>query len=456
MAGSEKKKRVLRVASFIAVAAAIAVTGFTIGSSEGVADPGPILRGDRHQAGDPLPGLSPELNELFDEGRALFEHEFTPSEGLGPIYNERACQTCHGGLGTTPGGPDPNGLDSEFNVTHFAKDVEGLFFQQWDRGGPLLEKRTIQDLVPDCAMPPDTIPEDSNVLSIRHTPAVWGFGLIDAIPDSEILERQDLGVDGIRGTPNYGRELRAVAKEPHMLSPNVEIRGPVRVGRFGWKAQTPTLLQFSMEPLNTELGVSGPFFPQEQTAEGPRFADELPPECDVADHPVNDPDGSIGTSIYHFQALVAPPPRKPLRGGALVGRYLFNRIGCDNCHTPKMRTGPEYWLRLDAETSVRVPQLENRDVHLYSDLLTHDMGDALADDQGATVGRVMGNADGRRWRTTPLWGLRFKEAYLHDGRTDDLREAVLLHGGEADIVRERFERLPRKVQDMMLEFLMSI
>ncbi len=193
--------------------------------------------------------------------------------------------------------------------------------------------------------------------------------------------------------------------------------------------------------MGIENGISTPFFPQEFTPSGLRLGSDLPAGCDVADAIPNDENEDIALSLYHFQALSAPPPRLPQVGYlARRGEELFDEIGCANCHTQTMQTGPRYWMRT-AEGSVRVRELENQEVHLYSDLLTHDMGDALADDGGATVGRVMGRADGRRWRTTPLWGLRFKSAYLHDGRTNRVHDAVMAHGGEGEIVRGRYEDL---------------
>lgn len=448
MSEQRKSSALLRAVGLTLVASVVGAG--TLGVD---ADGGWEHRGDRHAPGDPLPGLSPELLSLFEDGRDLFEHEFTVAEGLGPVYNERACQTCHGGLGAPVGGPDPNGVGSEFDVIHFGYDNVGMFDPMRELGGPVRQFRDISDVVPGCPIRGETVPDSATIESRRHTPPVWGFGLIDAIPDAAILANENVGVDGIHGIANWHREMQALAEGPTAADPQLHVRGQVRVGRFGWKSQTATLHQFSAEPFGIELGVSTAFFPQEFTPEGLRFGDELPAECQVADDVPNDPHGTEALALYHFQALVAPPPRRPLRGRMVHrGREIFEEIGCATCHTPTLRTGPEYHLVTETG-SVRVPQLENREVHLYSDLLTHDMGDALADDGGATIGRVMGRADGRRWRTTPLWGLRFKKAFLHDGRTASVREAVLAHGGEAQIVRDRFAALHRRDQQALLMFL---
>lgn len=451
-----KFTKFVRFASIPLLALGVAVALSTPDVSDPVeADGGARHRGDRHAAGDALPGLSSDLQDLFDEGRDAFFHEYTAAEGLGPIYNERACQTCHGGLSGAAGGPDPNGVGSEFDVTHFGYDNQGYYDPLRDLGGPIIQHRDISDVAPGCTLTGETVPAQANVISRRHTPAVWGFGLIDAIPDQEILRNQAIGRDGVNGVANWGREMQARAAGPTAADPQLHVRGQVRVGRFGWKSQTATIAQFTAEPFNLELGITNPFFPQEFTASGLRFGHELPAGCDVADSIPNDDDEEDSLALYHFQALVAPPPRLPIRGQARAGEVLFERIGCANCHTPTLRTAPVYRLRTDSGF-VRVPQLENQDVHLYSDLLTHDMGDLLADDGGTTIGRVMGRADGRRWRTTPLWGLRFKNALLHDGRTASVEEAILAHGGEAQNARDRFASLPASRQRHLLTFLQRL
>ncbi|MBZ0119834.1 MAG: hypothetical protein K8H88_22790 [Sandaracinaceae bacterium] len=414
-------------------------------------------RRDPPPPGGPLPGLTAEQLALFEAGREVFLHEFTAEEGLGPIYNERACQTCHGGLDGLAGGPDATGVGSIFNVTHFGLDQFGLYNALRPLGGPVIQHRAIRDTThPDCPIAGETLPPFATVVSIRHTPAVWGFGLVDAIPDRNILRNQSLNRDGIHGFANWGREMQGRAMAGTITDPQFAIYGSARVGRFGWKAQTGTLEQFSADPFNIELGVTNQFFPQEFTPTGLRLGPDLPPECQVANHPVNDFDQTQSFALYHFQALLAPP--EPLRATweSRRGEAQFHRIGCDNCHVPRTRTNREYWMDVDGERAIRVQALENQWVNAYSDFLVHDMGDALADNGGTTVGRVMGRANGRQWRTTPLWGLRFKSALLHDGRTADVREAILAHGGEAQNTRDRFAALSASEQAWVVAFLQRL
>ena len=409
-----------------------------------------------YPVGSALPGLSPQLVQLFTTGQAVFNKNFTAAEGLGPIYNEVSCVTCHGA--GAPGGGDPLGPGAtQFNVTHFAFDNLGYLDAIRDLGGLVIQKKSIRDTsTPSCTFAGEQVPSVANVVSTRNTPPVFGFGLLDAIPDSEILKRQTMNIDGVNGFANWGFELQAVDAEPVPGIP-LPVYGPMRVGRFGWKSQTATLFQFSAEPFNIELGVTSPFFPQEFTPQGTRFAAQLPATCNVADHAVNDFDNSMSVSLYHFQALLAPPPTLPKNDAAKEGEKTFRRIGCENCHAAELRTGESYNLLLANGSTVRVRQLENRVVNAYSDLLVHDMGANLADDpSGATIGRIMGRADGRHWRTTPLWGIRFKKALLHDGRTADIATAILEHGGEATNARNRFAALSAAEKSQLVAFLNTL
>jgi CxxC motif-containing protein (DUF1111 family) len=404
--------------------------------------------------GAPLPGLDPSLVQLFEDGKKSFTHSFTPAEGLGPVFNAASCVTCHAAGGT--GGGDPVGVGSPFNVTRFAYINDGVFDPIRDLGGQVLAIKSIKDNgVPDCTISGETLPPIANAISIRNTPPVFGFGLLDAIADSEILRRQNIGIDGIHGFANWGIELQAVdqtAIPGFPMSPY----GPVRVGRFGWKAQTATLFQFSAEPLNAELGVSSPFFPQEHSPTGSKLAALLPPTCNVATNAVNDPNNVVSTNLYHFQALLAPPPTLPKGDVARAGERIFRQLGCQHCHTEAMVTGPRYNLLLADGSTVRVPQLESQIVHAYSDLLVHFMGDALSDGNGVNMGVVNGRAAGRYWRTTPLWGFRFKESYLHDGRTGDTAEAILAHGGEGQASRDRFASLTPPDRAALIAFLNTL
>ncbi len=113
-------------------------------------------------------------------------------------------------------------------------------------------------------------------------------------------------------------------------------------------------------------------------------------------------------------------------------------------------------MLLEDGTTMRVPQPENAVSHPYSDFLLHDMGPALADDAGTTVGRLQGRARGNQWRTAPLWGIGLKATYLHDGRASDIGSAILAHDGEARIVRDRYAALSSAESDALIEFLLTL
>jgi CxxC motif-containing protein (DUF1111 family) len=164
----------------------------------------------------------------------------------------------------------------------------------------------------------------------------------------------------------------------------------------------------------------------------------MPPRCDPGPDPEDD--GSELRQLVDFVLLLSPYPRVLEESNDIRrGQKFFEEVGCVACHTPSLRTGKH-----------AIEALSERDAQLYSDLLIHDLGEHLVDymTQGAA-----GSTD---WRTTPLWGLSQKERYLHDGRTDDLREVIELHSGEARAARNRFRKLPEEDQDDLLEFLRSL
>jgi CxxC motif-containing protein (DUF1111 family) len=284
-------------------------------------------------------------------------------------------------------------------------------------GGPQLQNRAIHGAVAE------TLPAGYPI-SVRLPPPVFGMGLIEAIPAGEILSREDPNDrdrDGISG--------RANRVEPPDWVPDGEPgigRGAV-VGRFSRKAQVSTLLQQIAEAYHQDMGITSDFLPVENVnplaGASTRSADRAP-----------DPEVSQATirAVLDYVRFLAPPRPAEVEGEMVRGQELFQSVGCARCHTPTLRTGPH-----------GVAALAYQDVHLYSDLLLHDMGDALADQ------RPDGGASGREWRTAPLWGLRVMRDFLngdafllHDGRARSVDEAVRMHGGEADAVRRAYEALP--------------
>ena len=216
--------------------------------------------------------------------------------------------------------------------------------------------------------------------------------------------------------------------------------GQTKVGRFGWKAQQAHLLSFAGDAYLNEVGITSRLFPTENAPErqgrAPRAAATL-----VAD-PEDVVDPATGKSdIDHFadyMRMLAPPPTVPLTDRARAGKQLFNDVNCDSCHIPSMTTGP---------SSIRM--LDHKPVPLYSDLLLHDMG-SLGD------GIVQGTARASEMKTAPLWGLRVRTVFLHDGRAATVDAAIRMHDGEASRAADRYKKLSVREQRALLEFLNSI
>ncbi len=399
--------------------------------------------------GGPVKGVTPFEQNLFDIGKAAYEHDFTIAQGLGPTFNKPSCAGCH--FLPATGGSESGTAN---NVTHFMINNQGNFMPALEFGGPVLQLRSIAELPggETCSIVGETLPPLPGVTtSIRHTPPVFGFGLLDAVRDEEIVEYQGKKpwkLPGVAGQVNWAIEMESLVRlqaftfDPTRKQP----AGPVRAGRFGWKSQTGTLYQFTEEPFNIELGVTTPFFPREFTPNG----GPVPAGCGLASAQPNDTNSVESIKLMHFQALVGPLPRQQLTPKALAGRVIFHAIGCADCHRPHMKTTKDYYMPLQGGAAHRVEALSNKTIAPYSDLLVHDMGPGLED------GRVMGRAGPRFWRTTPLWGARFKDRFLHDGSALTLDEATERHGGEAQLSTDLYNALTPAQEEALFEFINSL
>ncbi|OLD57622.1 MAG: hypothetical protein AUI64_00195 [Acidobacteria bacterium 13_1_40CM_2_64_6] len=205
-----------------------------------------------------------------------------------------------------------------------------------------------------------------------------------------------------------------------------------RLGRFGRKAQIATLREFNAGAFLNEMGITSPTQPTEQLIRGQPFSTGI--------DPTPDPELSqeaVDTTTAFVQ-LLAPPDPLPRSRVEVRGRTTFLRIGCASCHVPVLVTGPN-----------RVRALSHRVFQPYTDLLLHDMGADLAD-------ICLGRAKPAEFRTEPLMGLRFKTAFLHDGRATSIDQAIQAHGGEATAARERFLRLSAGQHDALVRFLSGL
>jgi len=362
--------------------------------------------------GEPLAELTPSQKAQFREGKAVFQREFTPETGLGPLFNSVSCAECH--EHPLVGG---SGDEIEVHATRFVRpnSCDPLF----DQGGPVIQ----QDATPllrAIGVLKEQVPSRATAQGRRSTPPLFGFGLVDAIPDKTLLSHED----------PYDRDLNGISGHA-----NRAIDG--RVGRFGRKAAVATLFDFNAGAFPQEQGVTTPLSPVEETINGAPVPAGTDP---AADPEIKRADIDKVTDFLRF---LAPPPRVCFtnsheRHQAKRGEKLFNAVNCCACHVPKMKTGPNEIRALDRKT-----------VHLYSDLLVHDMGPSLSD-------ICLGQAHPSEFRTELLMGLRFREHFLHDGSAPTVQEAIERHGGEAQPARDKFKALSKKDQEALLKFLDSI
>jgi CxxC motif-containing protein (DUF1111 family) len=361
--------------------------------------------------GDPLLGLSKVELDRFEAGKRVFTRVFTPEDGLGPLFNANACSECHedpvvGGVGD----------EVELHASKFVSpDLCDPLFQE---GGPVIQQQATP-LLRARGIEKEQVPPSATGQALRTTPPVFGFGLVDGIPEQTILAHEDpsdANRDGISGRAN--RFLDG------------------RLGRFGRKVFTPTLFEFNAGAFPIEQGVTTPLSPVEETINGR----PVPPETD----PASDPEIQLSDieAATDFTRFLAPPPRVFVklwqRREVNHGQKLFGEIGCANCHIPSLRTGPN-----------DIPALSNQTILLYSDLLLHDMGPQLAD-------ICLGLAMPSEFRTELLMGLRFREQFLHNGAAKTVQEAIERHDGEGSAARDAFKKLEEKDKQALLKFLNTI
>ncbi|HUC41012.1 MAG TPA: di-heme oxidoredictase family protein [Gemmatimonadales bacterium] len=361
--------------------------------------------------GDPLGGLSAAERARFDSGRAIFDSTFTAATGLGPLFNASGCGECHeepvtGGVGD----------EVERHAAVFHPERIGFVCDQLaDKGGPVFQDSVTPALRAALGIDSEPLPAGVTTVAARTTPDILGFGLLDAVPDSVILsyaDPDDTNRDGISGRPN--RFLDG------------------RLGRFGRKAFVPTLREFNAGAFPTEVGITDPAAPDENTVTG----SPLPAGTDPVPEPELNARGLELTDA--FVQLLAPPAPLKQSKEAQHGRDVFTRIGCPSCHIPTLRTGDN-----------PIAALSHKDVAAYSDLLLHDMGQELAD-------ICFGLATPSEFRTEPLMGLRFSTQFLHDGRATTPEQAIDFHGGEASRSRDLFRALPAGDRAAVVAFLKTL
>lgn len=408
----------------------------------------------------PAANLSDHRSDGFFVGNSLFKTNWVIApassegrDGLGPFYNAVSCSTCH--LRDGRGRP-PETADEPFQGLLLRISVAGKSPQDPPHPHPVYGDQIQPFGIPGVAaegrprVAYEEVPgqfEDGTMYSLRRptytiedpaygplpgalmvsprvAPQVFGLGLLETIPESRIRERADeadADGDGISGRPNVVPDRRS---------------GGHAIGRFGWKANQPTVEQQTAGAFLGDIGITSPLFPEENFSANGKAAPPNggSPELDRR---------KLGFITFYMKTLAVPARRNPDDPEVRKGREVFFAAGCNRCHTPRHSTGsdPAY------------PELSRQTIFPYTDLLLHDMGPGLAD------GRPDHRASGSEWRTPPLWGIGLVETvnghtyFLHDGRARNLTEAILWHGGEAERSREHFRKLPAEDRRSLLAFL---
>jgi CxxC motif-containing protein (DUF1111 family) len=386
---------------------------YAVGCDKLLTSPPPL--GERFD--QPMEGLdNGELGD-FQDGQTQFRKSFTITEGLGPVFNNVSCASCHSG--------DGRGTTDNILV-RFSRGTNLIPAE----GGPQIQDRAIPGAVVE------QLPAGVDV-SLRMPPPVFGVGLIEALTDSVILSHADPGDsdgDGISGRANM------VTPPPYVPATEPGGGSGPRVGRFSRKAQVSSLFEQTVTAYHQDIGI---------TSEALRVDNVNPLTPPGYPNPDRAPDPEVGggqvNDVIQYMRMLNPPSPGEWTDQRVQGQALFTAAQCTKCHVPTMHTGPH---EIDA--------LADRDVTLYSDLLLHDLGDALADN------RPDGSADGREWRTAPLWGMRIAREFLngkllllHDGRAHSVAEAIELHGGEAAAARDAYVAMTSAERAALIDFVES-
>ncbi|NQY88918.1 MAG: thiol oxidoreductase [Colwellia sp.] len=423
------------------------------------------------------PNLSWGLSAAFDRGDGIFERPYAPAErpgfsynadGLGPIFNNVSCESCHVGDGRAK---PPSGPNEMLNGGFIRVSVPGI----GPYGEPLSPKgyghqigdRAIDGVKPEAKVrinwlesigefPDGTayslrqpaflltelaygkMPKDA-VFELRMAPPVHGLGLLEAIPEETLLawsDPEDKDGDGISGRPNYVWDLE---------------RGGKIMGRFSWKANAFDIRQQAAAAAYNDMGVNNPLFlyRYDDQITNHKARQNCEPEqisclaaIDSLDYEMSP--GQLVDVTTYLQLLGVVYRRNMDDPLVQKGEQLFHQAGCEGCHKSQVMTGEH-----------EISRLENQLIRPYSDLLLHDMGPGLS-------GRRDFEATKQEWRTSPLWGIGVTEVvnghtnFLHDGRARNIEEAILWHGGEAEVAKQKYMNLTKAERQLLINFINNL
>jgi CxxC motif-containing protein (DUF1111 family) len=370
-----------------------------------------------HASDVPIDGIAHAEVAPFNDGDGLFGVPFRPTDGLGPLFIRTSCAACHQEGSRGPGLVEKMALVEADGVTPLA-DQSSLAFGH-----------TVREGLAAGATTAIAAPSDPRVkVSIRLGPAVLGRGYMEAVDDAEILRveaEQARRTDGIHGSA--ARVTFASVPNPD-ASFSAYHQGDQVIGRFGLKARIATIDDFTADAFQGDMGMTTPMRPDE-LANPDGLLDDQRPGVDL--------DLAHVDRVAFYIRRIAIPRRVGLTP---QGAALFEQASCAVCHAPTLKTRASY----------PITQLAGIDAPIYTDLLLHDMGPALAD------GMTDGSATSAQWRTAPLIGLRFARTYLHDGRAHSVADAVAAHDGEAHGAALAFQALSPDDQRALIEFVEAL
>jgi CxxC motif-containing protein (DUF1111 family) len=402
-------------------------------------------------------GLSGTKSFTHDLGDAEFEKTFNsdPNQanyGLGPIFNSQSCVSCHAGNG---GGKAPNAggtftslllrISIPGNGEHGTPNPVPNFGTQLQQHGTLGtaqesditisyneftyqffdgESYTLREPLINITNPYTTF-DNTAMISPRIALPLIGLGLLEAISATEIINRSDefdSNGDGVSGKPNFVYD---------------RLSKSTKLGRFGWKASQPSLIQQVASAFLEDIGITSFLFKNETTLGQSQH--NFPLKYDLYD-------STLYAVAYYMKTLQVPVRRNLTDENVIRGKSLFTSAGCISCHVSKHRT----------EVNMLSPETSNQVIYPYTDLLLHDMGSGLADNRPDNL------ATGYEWRTPALWGVGLASIVtgsvnlLHDGRARNFTEAIMWHGGEASNAKQKFESMPKTDRDALRAFLKSL
>ncbi|MCG7488215.1 c-type cytochrome [Vibrio sp. Of14-4] len=408
----------------------------------------------------------------FSVGNSFFRNPWIQApattdarDGLGPLFNTNGCQNCHikDGRGHPPEKDDIHAVSMlvRLSIPAMSAEQKKIFIREGILPEPTyggqLQDFALQDQIPEGQISitytqvPVRFTDGTEIIlrkpelkiqqlgygemhpdtqfSARVAPPMIGLGLLESISEHTLMswaDESDDDNDGISGKVNKVWDVE---------------KNQFAIGRFGWKSGQPTLMQQNAAAFNGDVGLTSRLFPNENCTSKQTLCAELPNggEPEVSDN-------ILDFVEFYTQHLAVPTRRNLEQPNVKLGQSLFVKAGCDSCHKSQVTTSVREGL----------PALSNQTIHPYTDLLLHDMGEGLADNRPEYL------ANGREWRTAPLWGIGYTQEvnghtyFLHDGRARNLMEAVLWHGGEAESSKQKVLTFNQKQRDALIAFLNSL